>query len=294
MTEHKTGKAPERAPAARSKRPGTIIPIGGAEELDPGRQDSILAEFIRLSGGKRARIAVIPTASEHAATSGAGYCRHFKTLGARDAEYLEVEERADANQDAAFELLCRASGIFITGGDQARLVSLLVGTRVMETVRQCQQAGCVIAGTSAGASILSAHMMVPSGLPGVASNNGSPRRGETDLVAGFGLLQDIIIDQHFSQRGRIGRMLEAFASNPGLLGMGIDEDTAVVIDRTERLTVLGSGSVTIIDGRNATSDYFDRALGEVVTVIDSHLFVLGPGRQFDLKTRRPLPFTDSK
>jgi len=226
MTEYDSDKVTKGARTTRSTKPGPLIPIGGAEDLDPTSQESILAEFIRLSGGKRARITVVPTASADPVSTGQEYCRLFETLGAKQTAYLEIEERQDTNQDATVELLQRASGIFITGGDQARLVSLLVGTAVMETVRQCHEEGVVVAGTSAGASILSAHMMVPSNLPGVTTNNGSPRRGETDLVSGFGLLRDVIIDQHFSQRGRIGRMLEAFASNPGLLGMGLDEDTA--------------------------------------------------------------------
>jgi cyanophycinase len=105
-------------------------------------------------------------------------------------------------------------------------------------------------------------------------------------------VQDFIIDQHFSQRGRMGRLLESFAANPGLIGLGIDEDTAAVIETSGRLTVMGSGAVTIVDGRNTTSDYFDRAPGEIVSVVNSHLFVLGPGRQFDVRSRQPLPLTD--
>jgi cyanophycinase len=273
-------------------RTGQVIAIGGAEDRDPTCQESILAEFVRLSGGKRARVAIIPTASADPTATGNEYRRLFRTFGVKAADVLEVDEREDANQAAAVDALKGAGGVFITGGDQARLVSLLVGTRVMETIRQCSQEGTVVAGTSAGASILAAHMMVPSAIPGLETSNGSPRKSATDLVSGFGLLQDLIIDQHFSQRGRMGRLLEAFAANPGLIGLGIDEDTAAVIDVTGRLTVLGSGAVTIVDGRNTTSDYFDRAPGEIVTVIDSHLFVLGPGRQFDLRTRRPLPLDD--
>jgi cyanophycinase len=102
------------------------------------------------------------------------------------------------------------------------------------------------------------------------------------------LLQDLIVDQHFSQRGRMGRLLSAFAANPGLLGVGLDEDTAVLIDREGMLEVLGTGMVTVVDGRNATSDYFGREVGEVLTVADSHLSVLGPGRRFDLDARRAI------
>jgi len=288
MTEDKASQLVHLTAAIGPARTGQIIPIGGAEKVDPTADCSILAEFVRLSGGKRARVAIIPTASEDPVTSGRGYCRVFERLGARSAEVLEVEQREDANHEVSVELLQRASGIFITGGDQARLVSLLVGTAVMEAIRRCNQDGAVVAGTSAGASILSAHMMVPSAIPGLATSNGSPRKSATDLVSGFGVLQDIIIDQHFSQRGRMGRLLEAFAANPGLIGLGIDEDTAALIEPSGLLTVLGSGAVTIVDGRNTTSDYFDRSPGEIVSVVDSHLFVLGPGRQFDLRSRRPL------
>ncbi|CAA9561299.1 MAG: Cyanophycinase [uncultured Thermomicrobiales bacterium] len=176
----------------------------------------------------------------------------------------------------------------MTGGDQSTLVSLLAGTLAMDCIRLRNADGVVVAGTSAGASIVAAHVMV--GGTGLAGDTGSAaaRKGLVDLVAGFGLLQDIIVDQHFSQRGRMGRLLSVFAGNPGLLSIGLDEDTAVVIDREGVLEVLGSGMVTLIDGRNATSDYFEREVGEVLTVVDSHLFVLGPGRKFDLDTRRPI------
>lgn len=273
---------------------GPIIPIGGAEDLNPNNGETILAEFVRLSGGKRAHIAVIPTASADPGKTARGYTRLFRKLGVQNAASLEIEQREDANSEETLELLRWATGIFITGGDQERLVSLLVGTRAMEGIRQCNMEGTVVAGTSAGASILSAHMLVPGEIPGVESNNGSPRRGATEMVSGLGLLQDIIIDQHFSQRGRIGRLLDAFAANPGLLGLGIDEDTAAICDATSCLTVIGSGAVTIIDGRNATSDYFERAPGEVVSVFDSHIFVLGPGRQFNLSTRRPISLDEKQ
>ena len=156
------------------------------------------------------------------------------------------------------------------------------------TARYARCGGVVVAGTSAGASILASHMML--GGTGLAGNSGSAaaRKHMVELVAGFGLLQDIIVDQHFSERGRMGRLLSVYAANPGLLSVGLDEDTAVVIDREGILEVLGSGMVTIVDGRNAKSDYFERKVGEVLTVADSHLFVLGPGRRFDLNTRHAI------
>jgi cyanophycinase len=132
-----------------------------------------------------------------------------------------------------------------------------------------------------------------SGGTGLAgdSNDAAARKGMVELVAGFGLLQDVIVDQHFSQRGRMGRLLSVFAANPGLLGIGLDEDTAVLIDRDGMLEVLGSNMVTIIDGRDATSDYYEREVGEVLTVVRSSLHVLGPGRRFNLNSRQPVDFS---
>ncbi len=190
-----------------------------------------------------------------------------------------------------WSLLRNATGIYITGGDQARLVALLAGTLVMECIRLRNADGVVVAGTSAGASILPAHLMAGgTGLAG-DSSDAAARKGMVELVAGFGLLQDVIVDQHFSQRGRMGRLLATFAANPGLLGIGLDEDTAVLIDREGVLEVLGSNMVTIVDGRDATSDYYEREIGDVLTVVRSSLNVLGPGRKFDLNRRQPIDFS---
>jgi len=262
------------------------MPIGGAEESEPGGE--ILERFVALAGGKRARIAVIPTASGEPRRSGEGYVELFQTMGAKTAEWLRIEQRHDANQDESLRLLRDASGIFITGGDQTRLVELLVGTLVMECIRLRNAEGVMVAGTSAGASIVSAHMMGGGTGVGGNSNESAARKGMVEIVTGFGLLQDVIIDQHFSQRGRMGRLLSAFAANPGLIGIGLDEDTAVLIDREGTLEVLGSGMVTIVDGRDTVSDYFDRKEGEVLTITGSSLHVLGPGARFDLNARRAI------
>jgi cyanophycinase len=282
--------APVTSAPIRRVCQGPVMPIGGAEDKDGDGDEVILARFVDLAGGKRARIAVVPTASEEPDEAAQRYVQLFGSLGAKAVDVLEVRHRSEANADPAVDALNGASGIFITGGDQARLVSLLAGTRVMEAIRLRNAEGIVVAGTSAGASILAGHML--AGGTGVAgnSNEAAARRGMVELVAGFGLLQDAIIDQHFSQRGRMGRLLSAFAANPGLLGIGLDEDTGVLIDRLGTLEVLGTGMVTIVDGRSTTSDYFDREVGEVLTVVDSSLHVLGPGRRFDLNARRPVPW----
>ena len=284
MSDDQELSAPVASAPTRRGWQGPVLPIGGAEETEPGGE--ILERFVHLAGGKRARIAIIPTASDDQERSGEGYAKLFRELGAKEADWLRVEQRPDANQDEALVLLGQASGIFITGGDQARLVELLIGTQLMECVRLRNADGAVVAGTSAGASILSALMMAGGTGVGGDSNESSARKGMVEVVAGFGLLQDMIIDQHFSQRGRMGRLLAAFAANPGLIGIGLDEDTAVLIDREGMLEVLGSNMVTIVDGCDTTSDYFDREEGEVLTITGSSLHVLARGRRFDLDARR--------
>ena len=282
--------APVASAPVRRIRQGPVMPIGGAEDKDGDGDSSldILPRFVELAGGKRAHIVVIPTASSTPEESGQRYVEVFGKLGAKTVEVLDVKEREDANADATLEMLARGSGIFITGGAQANLVALLVGTLSMECIRTRNAEGVIVAGTSAGASIVASHVMLGgTGLTG-NSNSSAAKKGMVELVAGFGLLQDVIVDQHFSARGRMGRLLSIYAANPGLLSVGLDEDTAVVIDREGVLETLGTGMVTVIDGRNARSDYFEREVGEVLTVVDSHLFVFGPGRKFDLDTRRPI------
>ena len=281
---------PVASAPVRRVRQGPVMPIGGAEDKDgdgDGNAD-ILTRFVQLAGGKRAHVVVVPTASSTPEESGQRYVNVFGKLGAKTVEVLDVKEREDANAQPTLEMLARASGIFITGGAQANLVALLGGTLAMECVRDRNAEGVIVAGTSAGASIVASHVMLGgTGLTG-NSNSSAAKKGMVELVAGFGLLQDVIVDQHFSARGRMGRLLSIYAANPGLLSVGLDEDTAVVINREGILETIGTGMVTVIDGRNARSDYFEREVGEVLTVVDSHLFVFGPGRRFDLNTRRPV------
>ena len=284
MSDNNGLSAPVASAPSRRVTQGPVMPVGGAEETEPGGE--ILERFVDLAGGKKARIAIIPTASDDPQRSGDGYATLFREMGVREADWLRVERREDANGEPSLSLLREATGLFITGGDQARLVELLVGTLVMECIRMRNADGVIVSGTSAGASILSALMMAGGTGVGGDSNGSAARKGMVDTVAGFGLLQDIIIDQHFSQRGRMGRLLSVFAGTPGLIGIGLDEDTAVLIDREGTLETLGSDMVTIVDGRNTISDYFDRDNGEVLTITGSSLHVLADGRRFDLTRRQ--------
>lgn len=257
--------------------PGVLMPIGGAEDkLD---DKVILSEFVKLSGGADARIAIVPTASS-IETAGLRYKAIFMGLGVDEAEVIYIGSREDANDEKTIEDVQQATGIFLTGGNQMRLSSIIGGTRLEQWVRERHEAGAVVAGTSAGASILSAHMVA------MGASGATPKLRMAQMFAGFGLISNVIIDQHFRQRDRIGRLLALVAGNPGLLGVGIDEDTAVVIENDGTMRVVGRHSVTIVDGSHMKSDIFEvRRYGDI-TISDARLHVLGSGKRFDMNERK--------
>jgi cyanophycinase len=283
---------PLRTEAAQTLCQGPVMAIGGAVGKD--FDGLILDRFHKLAGGKRGKILVVPTATENQEETAAEYKEALSAIGAGKIDILRVEEREDANSDAAVEQIRAATGVFITGGTQSRLVSLLVGTHVMDELRSRNAEGMIVAGTSAGASILADHLLVGGGDVPIDSNGSTARRSLVDLAAGFDLLRDAVIDQHFSQRGRIGRLLSAFAAMPGLLALGIDEGTAALVTPDGRLEVLGTGSVVILDGRNTVSDYEERSLAEVLSIANVNLHLLGPGRAFDMVGRQTIPFNETE
>lgn len=258
---------------------GVLMPIGGAEDkLD---DKLILSEFVRLSGGDEARIAIVPTASS-IETAGLRYKALFLGLGVESAEVVYIGSREDANAQENLDLVANATGVFLTGGNQMRLSAIIGGTQLEQMVRSRHEAGAVIAGTSAGASILSAHMVA------MGASGATPKLRMAQMFAGFGLISNVIIDQHFRQRDRIGRLLALVAGNPGLLGIGIDEDTSVVIDNEGMLRVVGRHSVTIVDGSHMKSDIFEVKRYGDITISDARLHVLGAGKRFDMNSRRML------
>jgi cyanophycinase len=256
-----------------------LIPIGGAEDkLD---DKVILSEFVTLAGGDNARIAIVPTASSIEA-AGLRYKALFLGMGVESAEVVYIGSREDANGGESLDIVENATGIFLTGGNQMRLSAIIGGTRFEQLVRARNAEGVVVAGTSAGASILSAHMVA------LGSSGATPKLRMAQMFAGFGLISNVIIDQHFRQRDRIGRLLSLVASNPGLLGIGIDEDTAAVIDSDNILRVVGRHSVTLVDGSHMKSDIFQvKRYGEI-TISDARLHVLGAGHRFDMISRQML------
>jgi cyanophycinase len=220
---------------------GFIIPIGGAENRV--QNPVILRRFVKLCGGSRAHIAVIPTASSLDDT-GDLYESVFRDLGADRVSILPFKTRADCDSETYLKVLDRADGVFMTGGDQVRLAEMLSDTSAADKLRRRNAHGMHVAGTSAGASAMSA-AMIAGGKSGA-----TPRAGMVDLAPGLGFISRFVIDQHFNQRDRLGRLLTAVASIPFGAGIGLDEDTAAFIGPDDTLEVVGSGSVTIIDGSN--------------------------------------------
>jgi len=267
------------APVATGQHRGYVIPIGGAE--DKAHNTDILRRFVGICG-ERARLVVIPTASQLAET-GPAYCELFRELGA-DAESLDIRERADGDDPEILARLERADGVFITGGNQLRLSTTLGGTAVAKILRRRNAAGMPIAGTSAGAAIMPEHMIAGG------EGGGTPQAEMTTLAPGLGLTNKVLIDQHFRQRDRIGRLLSALSYNPFPVGLGIDEDTAAFIDGDDCIEVLGSGAVTIVDPSHLKyTSVSESGGGEPVCLIDLRLHVLNAGSRYDLKTRMAYP-----
>jgi cyanophycinase len=254
---------------------GYIIPIGG-KLIDP----EILGRFVALSGGAAARIAVIPTASRESDV-GASYERLFARCGVAVAKSLHFEHRIDCDDGDWLEWLRDATGIFMTGGNQLKLTSTLGGTPVAKLLRARNAAGVPVAGTSAGAAFMSEHMIA------YGDEGTTPRAGMVTMCAGLGLTNRIIVDQHFRQRERLGRLLTALAYNPFAVGLGVDEDTAAFIGPTNVVEVVGSGAVTVVDPSDVTSSSIaDAKPGEEVALVGVRVHVLKPGATFDLSTRK--------
>ena len=256
---------------------GWIIPIGGAENKENDRH--ILERFVRVSGGEQADIVVIPTASRMHET-GPRYEQLFRSIGAERVTVMDFDTRRDCQETGRLRRLEEATGIFFTGGNQLRLTTLLGGTPVAKLIRQRNAHGVTVGGTSAGASILSEHM-IAFGDEGSAVVSGSVR-----LAPGLGLTNRFIIDQHFRQRDRLGRLLTALAYNPFAVGIGLDEDTAAFIGPDETVEVEGSGGVTIVDGADVSySSMGEVAEGQPVCMLGLRLHVLVAGATFNLHTR---------
>lgn len=259
--------------------------IGGAE--DKLRKRTILQEFVRAAGGLDARIAVIPTASSIGREVTEVYDALFRREGAVEVEAIRPESREDAHDPALVAAVERATGVFMTGGNQLKLSAIVCGTPLGDAIVAAHRRGVVVAGTSAGASIQSSHMLAFGG-PG-----STPKQRMTQMAAGLGLIDSAVIDQHFDQRNRYGRLLMIVSQSPQLLGIGIDEDTAAVVERDsddhDVLRVIGRGAVTILDPANIVTNAYEAKRSSAILASGVVLHTLPEGWSFDLTTRRLVP-----
>jgi cyanophycinase len=259
---------------------GTLVIIGGHEDKE---DDKLILRFVaeRVKSGK---LVVATVASQEPEDVWHDYEPLFKSLGVRKVVHLDVESREEAKSPEKLALLDDAAGVFFTGGDQLKLTSQLGDSPIYERLREIYQKGGLIAGTSAGASVVCETMLVSG--PGHESDTvGTSLR----MAPGFGLFPGVIVDQHFAQRGRIGRLVAAVAQNPRMLGIGIDEDTAIVCDpKAGCFRVLGSGAVYVVDGQDVSyTNLTDEGSDRTLSVFGIRLHLLSMGDEFDLTTRVP-------
>lgn len=255
--------------------------IGGAE--DKLGERVILSRFVDLAGGRDARIVVISTASSLGDAATDLYRHIFTRLGVSNITGLRPETRDEANDAKSVAALEGATGIFMTGGNQLRLSSVIGGTKLGAAMLDAHGRGAVVAGTSAGASAVATHMMA------FGSSGATPKHRMAHVSVGLGLLVNVVVDQHFEQRTRLGRLLGVVAQSPSLIGLGLDEDTAAIIDGHDVLEVLGRGAVTIVDGADVITDAYQVTGHKPMMVSNVRLHSLPSGYRFDLRGRRVLP-----
>ncbi|TWH58931.1 cyanophycinase [Desulfitobacterium sp. LBE] len=256
---------------------GRLLIIGGAE--DKKGECKILKRFIQEAGGRESRVVVLTAATEMPEQVGSEYKELFENLGAAEVQVLDIAERVSANRESISQELQKATGIFFTGGDQLRITGILGGTRLGRTLHNLYQRGVIIAGTSAGASAMSDTMIV-------GGEAGTPKKDTLTMAPGLGLLHSVVVDQHFAQRGRIGRLLSAIAQNPYVLGVGIDEDTSILVYSDGHFTVVGNQTVTVVDASpTMASNVSEISPGQALVLTPVLMHILSDGYRFDLKRR---------
>ncbi len=260
---------------------GHLLVIGGAE--DKYNERRILKKFLSLAGGADAEVLIVPVASDYPEFAADVYTQAFRNLGVASPRVLRATSRQDVVQADVDKLLDGVTGVFMTGGDQMRLVSLLGGTTLADKIRQLvRDTPIVLAGTSAGAAGMSTSMIVRG------ESTSHPHKNAVRLSPGLGFLKNIIIDQHFTERGRISRLITAVSYNPYNLGIGIDENTAIILDGQGVLEVYGAGSATIVDGSKISyNEIAEVDDNQAFSVCGVQLHVLRDGLVYDYLDRHP-------
>lgn len=261
----------------RAKRPprrGHLFIIGGAEDRE--KDKVVLARLVDMAGGKQVRVVVLTAASNYHDEMWKVYDQAFNDLGVKHRVAMHIATRDEANDDARAQAVFEADVVFMTGGDQTKLLALIGGTRIDRAMhRALRERGASIAGTSAGASAMSEHMLYD----GARVDGGNSRR-TVQISAGLGFMRRVVIDQHFSERERLGRLLHVVARNPYLLGAGIDENTALIVEPGLGLEVVGEGSVTILDGREMLSNFVEVERRERLELTNVKLHLLPSGVRY--------------
>jgi cyanophycinase len=266
---------------ATTKKQGTLIIIGGHEDKEGDQK--ILQEVARRVGSGKLVVSTIATAEP--GESWREYRQIFKKLGVKRIEHLDVRIREEAFDDKVVRRLDGATAVFFTGGDQLKITSQLGDSPVYQKIQEIYDNGGTIAGTSAGASVMSETMLVSGN--GEESHKVGTALG---MAPGLGLIKDAVVDQHFAERGRLGRLLGAITQNPRTLGIGVDENTALIVEDNERFEVVGDGAVYVLDGSKVSYSNLaedGEAMDSTMSVFDVKLHVLSAGNQFDLQARRP-------
>jgi cyanophycinase len=257
-----------------------LVIIGGAEERSGDCQ--ILREFVRRAGGRSANIVVMTAATSEPDEAGKTYIEVFRRLGAATVQMVDTRDRQDSEKLDGLWAIARSTGIFFTGGDQARIVRAIKHTILDDAIRKRYDEGMVVGGTSAGAAMMPDKMIVDG------DSETSPRADVVKMGEGMGFLPNVLIDQHFAQRGRLGRLLSALLMEPSVLGFGIDENTAMVVEGDE-FRVIGEGSVTVVDESATTYNNLEKLLtDEPLAVFGVKLHILPQGYRFNLRTREAL------
>ena len=262
------------------RRLGRLLIIGGHEDKE---DDKLILRAVVDHVGENGKLVVATVASQVPQQLWEDYERIFRGLGLRHVHKLEIEKREEAKSDQKVKVLDDADAVFFTGGDQLKITSQIGDTPIFERLHEIHHSGGMIAGTSAGASVVCETMMVGG------DGNDSNRIGVgLRLAAGFGLFKNAIVDQHFAQRGRMGRLIGAVAQNPRMLGIGIDENTAILVKGQRSFTVIGDGAIYVLDGSTVTySNIAEARVEKTLSIYDVKVHVLTHGDTFDLSTRRP-------
>jgi cyanophycinase len=275
---HKNGRGKGEKANGKGAPAGVLFVIGGAEDREGTK--IILSQFAERIGSGRLVISTL--ASGYADEVWEAYHKLFSSMGVKRVTHLCMDHRDETSDDPRLDMLADAKAVFFTGGDQLKITTRLGGTPLLERIEEIYRRGGIIGGTSAGATALGEMMLV-----------GSPSEGickliDVHMTPGLGLVKNMIIDQHFSERGRIRRLLGAVAQNPRMLGIGIDEDTAIVVESDGTFHALGSGAVYVVDGHDLSyTNISEASFSRAMSVFDVKLHVLSNGDRFDMRSRHP-------